>query len=101
MVTPDRRLARWISIGYPGIVSKVLISIPDELLRHIDREVEARRTTRSHFLQEAAERELGWGSSRETDEAIARARSALKGIGQFESADLIRRDRDLRSGSGH
>jgi predicted transcriptional regulator len=77
-------------------MSKVLISVPDELLQRIDREAKARRLTRSRFMEEAARRELGWPAADSIDSALERARNALAGAGSFESADLIRRDRDSR-----
>jgi uncharacterized protein (DUF1778 family) len=55
-----------------------MISVPDELLERIDRAAGVRGTSRSAFLQEAARR----------------ARAALAGAGCFESAALIRADRE-------
>ena len=77
-------------------MGKVLISVPDDLLERIDREANARGTTRSRFLEEAARRELGWPDPEELDEAVVRAREALAPYGAFESADLIREDREAR-----
>jgi len=77
-------------------MSKVLISVPDELLDRIDRAVKTRRTTRSRFIEEAAQRELGWPAADSMDAAVKRAREALVSAGPFESADLIRRDREVR-----
>ena len=83
-----------ISVRYPRAVGKVLISVPDDLLERIDREASARGTTRSRFLEEAARRELGWPAPDQVETALTRARKALAPYGSFESADLIRRDRD-------
>jgi Arc/MetJ family transcription regulator len=77
-------------------MSKVLITVPDELLQRIDREARARKLTRSRFLEEAARRELGWPAADAMDAALERARNALARVGAFESADLIRRDREAR-----
>jgi hypothetical protein len=77
-------------------MSKVLITIPDDLLEHIDRAARARKTTRSRFIQDAALHELGWPEPGVLDAALARARDALASTGPFESADLIRRDREAR-----
>lgn len=74
----------------------MLISLPDELLQRIDREAERRGITRSGFLQEAARRELGWPDPATVDAALARARAALAEVGAFESAELIRAERDAR-----
>jgi predicted transcriptional regulator len=77
-------------------MSKVMISMPDDLLERIDREAGERRTTRSAFLQEAARRELGWPDPAAIDAALERGRAALAGVGSFESAELIRAERDGR-----
>jgi len=75
---------------------KVMISMTEELLERIDREAAARDTTRSAFLQEAARRELGWPDSAAIDAALERGRTALAGAGSFESAELIRTEREAR-----
>jgi predicted transcriptional regulator len=77
-------------------MSKVLISVPDELLVRIDSAAKARRTTRSRFMEEAAQHELGWPAADSMDAAVNRAREALASAGPFESAGLIRRNRDSR-----
>lgn len=76
--------------------AKVMVSIPGELLERIDREADERGTTRSGFLQEAARRELGWPDPARVDAALNRARAALAGAGSFESAELIRSEREAR-----
>ena len=77
-------------------MSKVLITVPDELLARIDREVCARRTTRSRFLEEAARRQLGWQEEDAFGQAFERAREALADVGAFRSAEVIRSERDAR-----
>ncbi|MBW8059055.1 MAG: ribbon-helix-helix protein, CopG family [Solirubrobacterales bacterium] len=77
-------------------MAKVLISVPDELLERIDREAQRRHHSRSAFLQEAARQQLGWTEPEAIDAAVKRARAALAGAGAFESADLIRADREGR-----
>lgn len=77
-------------------MTKVLITVPDELLQQIDREARARRLTRSRFIEEAARRELGSPGSDVIRAALDRSRQALAGVGQFDSSDLIRRDREAR-----
>ena len=79
-------------------MAKVLISVPDELLTRIDREVSARGTTRSRFFEEAARHELGWPEPEQVEAAVKRAREAMAPYGSFDSADLIREDRDARDG---
>ncbi len=75
-------------------MAKVLISVPDDLLERIDREANVRGTSRSRFLEEAARRELGWPAHEQVEAAVKRAREALAPYGSFDSAELIRRDRD-------
>ncbi len=77
-------------------MAKVLISIPDELLERVDREAHKRGDTRSGFLQHAAQRELGWPDPVAFDAALERGRAALADSGPFESAELIRTERDTR-----
>ena len=77
-------------------MTKVLISVSDDLLQRIDREARTRRLTRSRFIEEAARHELGLVGPAAIDAAMARARDALAGAGQFESADLVRSDREDR-----
>jgi Arc/MetJ-type ribon-helix-helix transcriptional regulator len=76
--------------------TKVLVTLPDELLERIDRETETLGQTRSEFLQEAARRRLGWPDPLAIDAALLRGRAALSGLGGFESADVIRAQRDER-----
>ncbi len=76
--------------------TKVMISLPDELLERIDRAAGRRQTSRSAFLQEAARRELGWPDSAAIDAALERGRAALAGAGSFEATKLIRDERDAR-----
>ena len=75
---------------------KIMVSIPDDLLERVDREAQRRNTTRSALLQQAALRELGWLDPVAVDAAIDRGRAALAAAGRFESADVVRRDRDER-----
>ena len=75
---------------------KVLISIPDELLAEIDREASARGESRSGILKEAARRELGRPSKARMQVALERGRRALRDVGAFEAAEVIRSARDAR-----
>jgi metal-responsive CopG/Arc/MetJ family transcriptional regulator len=75
-------------------MAKVLISLSDDLLARIDREARSLGSTRSGFLQEAARRQLGWAAPEAIDGALERGRAALASMGAFESADVIRADRD-------
>lgn len=77
-------------------MSKILVSLPDDLLERIDREARARGSTRSRFLQEAALHQLGWPSPGALEAALGRGRAALADAGSFESADLVRTQRQAR-----
>jgi predicted transcriptional regulator len=82
-------------------MTKVLVSMPDDLVARIDRAAKARKTSRSRFLQEAAEHELGWPGSDAIEVAVKAAREVLEAGERYESADLIRRDRDERDADQH
>lgn len=70
--------------------------MPKDLLERVDRAAGDRGTTRSGFLQEVVRRELGWPDPVAFDAALVRGRRALSEAGPFESADVIRRERDAR-----
>jgi hypothetical protein len=76
--------------------TKVLVTMPADLLERIDRETRSLGQTRSEFLQEAARRRLGWPDPLAVDAALLRGRAALSGLGSFESAEVIRSDREER-----
>lgn len=79
---------------YPLDVAKVLISIPDRLLRRVDDAASRAGETRSGFLQRIAEREVA--------ESSARVRKELEDLFEplapagGESGRWIRDDRDHR-----
>lgn len=79
--------------------TKVLVTLPDDLLERIDRETSSLGQTRSDFLQEAARRRLGWPDPLTIDAAVLRGRAALAGLGSFESAEEIRSEREDRDAS--
>jgi metal-responsive CopG/Arc/MetJ family transcriptional regulator len=76
--------------------TKVMISLPSDLLARIDRAAAERKTSRSSFIQEAARRELGWPDAAASRAAVERARAALARAGSFDSAELVRADRERR-----
>jgi hypothetical protein len=76
--------------------TKVLVTLPSDLLERIDRETETLDQTRSEFLQEAARRRLGWPDPLAIDAALLRGRAALSGLGGFESVEVIRAQREER-----
>jgi len=76
--------------------TKVLVTMPADLLERIDRETRSLGQSRSEFLQEAARRRLGWPDPLAVDAALLRGRAALGGLGSFESAEVIRSEREER-----
>ena len=82
--------------GYTLSMSKVMVSLPDDLLAELDAEVKRRSTTRSALLATAARRELARRDPAELAAAIERSEHRFRAAGGFESADLVRSDRDGR-----
>jgi metal-responsive CopG/Arc/MetJ family transcriptional regulator len=77
-------------------MSKVMISLPDELLARIDAEARRRALSRSALLAEAAIREIGRRDPEAVAAAIARSEVRFLNAGSFEAVDLVRDDRDRR-----
>ena len=77
-------------------MARILISLPHDLLTRIDDEVRARGGSRSGFLQETAERQLGWPTVADLDAALRRGRDALTDAGRSETAELIHEQRMAR-----
>lgn len=77
-------------------MAKVMVSLPDDLLEQVDLEAERRSTSRSALLAVAVRRELDRRDPNAVDAAIARSRERFLGSGEFDSAELVRTDRDLR-----
>ncbi len=82
--------------GYNHIMSKVMVSMPDELLRRLDREAQKRSMSRSSLLALAAQRELARRDPSAVTAAIERSEKRFRASGRFDAADLIRKDRDRR-----
>jgi hypothetical protein len=76
--------------------TKVLVTMPTDLLERIDRETRSLGQTRSEFLQEAVRRRLGWPDPLTVDAALLRGRAALAELGGFESTEVIRSEREER-----
>jgi len=75
-------------------MAKVMISLPDELLEELDAAAKKRAVSRSRLLAIAAQRELERLAPEEFDAIIERGRASFREAGPFESADLIRAERD-------
>lgn len=77
-------------------MSKVMVSLPEDLLAAIDEEARRRSTSRSALLALAARRELARRDPEKVAGAIARSEQRFQRAGSFESSDLVRDDRDSR-----
>lgn len=77
-------------------MSKVMVSIADDLLTLIDAEAERRVVSRSALLAVAARRELTRRDQGLVMAAIERSERRFAPSGAFEAADLVRTGRDGR-----
>jgi hypothetical protein len=77
-------------------MSKVMVSLPDELVRDIDEEARRRSMSRSALLAAAARRELARRDPVAVAEAIARSEHRFRAAGGFDAAQLVRQDRNTR-----
>lgn len=75
-------------------MAKVMVSLSDELLAQLDAEVARRSTSRSALLAVAARRELTRQDPAELTAALERSERRFRDAGSFESADLVRSERD-------
>lgn len=73
-----------------------MVSLPDDLLAEIDVEVKRRGTSRSALLADAARRELARRDPASLAAVIERSQRRFRAAGSFDSADLVRADRDDR-----
>ena len=78
-------------------MAKVLVSLPDQLLRDIDAEARRRSMSRSALLAAVARRELTRREPAAVAEAIARSEQRFRAAGRFGAAKLVRRDDRARS----
>jgi metal-responsive CopG/Arc/MetJ family transcriptional regulator len=77
-------------------MSKVMVSLPDDLLARIDQEAMRRSLSRSALLAAAARRELDRRDPEAVAEAVARSEQRFARAGRFDAGQLIRADRDSR-----
>jgi metal-responsive CopG/Arc/MetJ family transcriptional regulator len=75
-------------------MSKVMVSLPDDLLELVDAEARKRSTSRSSLLAEALRRELTRRDIDAVNAAIARSQHRFRDTESFESADLTRSTRE-------
>jgi Arc/MetJ-type ribon-helix-helix transcriptional regulator len=82
-------------------MAKVMISLPDEFLRRVDREAKTQGRSRSDFIRDALRRLVAdrGGESLPWKRAVARLGWLRKEwTGHWDSTDVIRKDRDSRYG---
>jgi metal-responsive CopG/Arc/MetJ family transcriptional regulator len=77
-------------------MAKVMVSLPDDLLHEIDAAAQHRSTSRSAFLAAAARRELMRRDPEAMSAAISRSERRFEQSGAFDSAEIVRADRDAR-----
>jgi len=77
-------------------MSKVMVSLPDDLVRDLDEEARRRSMSRSALLAAAARRELARRDPEAVAEAVARSEERFRTAGSFDAANLVRQDRDRR-----
>lgn len=80
--------------SYNAGMSKVMVSIADDLLARIDAEAKRRSTSRSALLAAAAQRELARRDNDLVAAAVERSEKRFQSAGAFEAGDLVRADRD-------
>ncbi len=79
---------------YTRPVAKVMISVPDELLKRLDARAQEVGASRSGFLQGLAERELE-AADRCRDDEVGRLLDSLDiDLGGADIAQVIREDRE-------
>jgi metal-responsive CopG/Arc/MetJ family transcriptional regulator len=79
---------------YTRPVAKVMISVPDALLKRIDARAQEVGESRSGFLQGLAERELEVADRRQDDEVSRLLDSVNIDLGGADIAQVIREDRE-------
>ena len=77
-------------------MSKIMVSLPEALVKELDEEAGRRSMSRSALLAAAARRELARRDPEAVAEAIARSEQRFRMAGAFEASDLVRQDRDHR-----
>jgi metal-responsive CopG/Arc/MetJ family transcriptional regulator len=78
---------------YTQPMAKVMISIPDDLLKRLDAQAQANRETRSGYLRRLVERELKADEEHRREEVARLLDLATAPMGG-DAAKLIREDRE-------
>lgn len=84
------------TLGYNPGMSKIMVSLPEDLVRRLDEEARKRATSRSALIALAARRELSRSDPEAVSAAIARSEERFRRMGAFEAAELVRSDRESR-----
>lgn len=82
-------------------MAKVMVSIPDEVLKKVDRAAKAQRRSRTEVIRDAVRAQLSEGreSRSRWKKALARLKDLERHwIGQWDSTEIIRYYRDTRHG---
>jgi predicted transcriptional regulator len=82
--------------SYTYGMSKIMVSLPEELVHEIDELARKRSMSRSALLAAAARRELARPNAADIHDAIIRSEQRFRAAGLFDAKDLVRRDRDSR-----
>ncbi len=77
-------------------MSKIMVSLPEELVREIDEVARRRSMSRSALLAAAARREIARPNPADVDDAIVRSERRFRTAGRFDAGDLVRQDRGSR-----
>lgn len=75
-------------------MSKIMISLPDDLLKRLDEEARQRSMSRSALIATAARHELSRRDPETVAEAVARSEARFRAAGAFDASDLVREGRD-------
>ncbi|MBA3409889.1 MAG: ribbon-helix-helix protein, CopG family [Geodermatophilaceae bacterium] len=75
-------------------MSKVMVSLPADLLAEVDSEAQRRSVSRSALLASAVRRELDRRDPEAVAAAIARSEQRFQDAGSFDAAELVREDRE-------
>jgi oligoribonuclease (3'-5' exoribonuclease) len=81
---------------YPEDVPKVLISMPEDLLRQLDEAAQTRGETRSGFIQRITEHEIVESNAQLRKELEELFASHSVDLGGNSAAELVRQGRDHR-----
>ncbi len=77
-------------------MSKVMVSLPEELLARVDQEARRRSVSRSALLAAAVRRELDRRDPQAVADAVARSEQRFARAGRFDAGELVRAERDRR-----